>query len=232
MQTNTLSDIIDFVKDISGQTNLSIPKAIRALNFAVDHYTYLALTSSGRWKWDSTNQIDLSRISTVIDSTTPFVTLEADTITVSKVEILEGGKYQVVNPTDVRDSNIPLDSEFGEGVPYYYDFDGRILRIFPVSDSSRTLRVTIGRAHPRFTASDLNVGIGVMPIHEEYIALYAADRIMLGMSDSARAEVRNELTIKESEIRDMFSKRDQASPRRIKSKIPSVFMQRSRAKRY
>lgn len=234
MQSNTLSNTIDFIKDITGLTGASTAKIIRALNYGADHYTYLALTSSGRWKWDSTNQTDINRITTTITSANDKVELEVDTITVNRVEVLVDGKYQIVHPTDIRDNNEePLQTQFNDaGIPKYFDFDGRQLYLFPVSDQTRTLRVTIGRAHPRFTASDLTVGMGVPPIHEEYLALYAADRLMIGSSDTARTAIRNELTVKEAEIRDLFSKRDQNTGRRIKSMIPSVFMHRSRGKRY
>lgn len=234
MINNTLSDTIEFIKDITGQSNLNTAKAIRALNYAVDHYTYLALTSSGTWKWDSSNHTDVPRLTTTINSDTSSVSLEADTITVQQVEVLVDGKYKIVHPIDIRDNQEqPIESEFSTaGVPQFYDFSAGQLYLFPVSDSSRTLRVTVGRAHPRFTASDLTVGLGVSPIHEEYIALYAADRIMIGSSDSARVSVRNELTVKEAEVRDLFSKRDQDTGRRIKSKIPSVFRHSARGKRY
>lgn len=234
MITNTLADTIQYVKDLTGQTNASDAKIVRALNYAVDHYTYLALTSSGKWKWDSTNQTDKPRMTTTITSATDKVELEVDTITVNQLEVLVDGKYKIVHPIDIRDNQEqPLESEYSvAGVPQYYDFDGRNLYLFPVSDATRTLRVTVGRAHPRFDSSDTTVSIGVSPIHEEYIALYAADRLMIGSNDPSRTQIRNEMTVKQEEIRDLFSKRDQDTGMRIKSKIPSVFRQRARGKRY
>lgn len=232
MQTNTLADTIEYIKDLTGQSNASTSKIVRAVNYAVDHYTYLALTSSGRWKWDSTNQTDVPRLTTTISS--GVVELESDTITIQQAEILENGKYQILHPIDIRDNQEqPISEEnSGTGVPRYYDLSGRLLYVFPAPDTARTLRLTVGRAHPRFDPTDTSVSLGVPPIHEEYIALYAADRIMIGSSDSARTAIRNELTIKQEEIRDLFSKRDQDTGRRIKGSIPSVFMHRARGKRY
>ncbi len=234
MIQNILSDTIEYIKDLTGLTNVSTAKVVRALNYAVDHYTYLALTSSGRWKWDSTNQTDVSRLTTTVTSADDKVELESDTVTIQQVEILVDGKYKIVHPTDIRDNQMePISEQFDtQGIPQYYDFSGRNLYLFPSSDSSRTLRVTVGRAHPRFSPTDLTVSVGVSPIHEEYIALYAADRLMIGSNDPSRTQIRNEMTIKQEEIRDLFSKRDQDSVRRIKSNIPSVFMHRSRGKRY
>lgn len=234
MITNTLADTIEYIKDLTGQTNASTAKIVRALNYAVDHYTYLALTSSGRWKWDSRNQTDVPRLTTTITSATDKVELEVDTITINQLEVLVDGKYKIVHPIDIRDNQEqPLQSEYSvAGVPQYYDFDGRNLYLFPVSDETRTLRVTVGRAHPRFSAADTTVSVGVSPIHEEYIALYAADRLMIGSNDPSRTQIRNEMTVKQEEIRDLFSKRDQDTGRRIKATIPSVFKQRARGKRY
>lgn len=234
MITNTLADLIEDIKDLTGLTNLTDAKAVRAINYAADHYTYLALTSSGRWKWDSRNQTDIARLTTTITSATDKVELEADTITIQQVEVLVDDKYQIVHPIDIRDNqDQPLQSEYSvAGVPSYYDFNGRHLYLFPVSDSSRTLRVTVGRAHPRFTSSDVTVELGVSPIHEEYILLYASDRLMIGGNHAKRTQIRNEVTVKQEEIRDLFSKRDQDSGRRIKSSIPSVFKHSARGKRY
>lgn len=234
MIQNTLADTIEYIKDLTGLSNLSTAKAVRALNYAVDHYTYLALTSSGKWKWDSTNQTDKARLTTTISNATDKVELETDTVTIQQLEVLVEGKYQIVHPVDIRDNQMqPLETEYSvAGVPRYFDFDGRSLYLFPRSDTTRTLRVTVGRAHPRFEASDTTVAMGVSPIHEEYLALYAADRLMIGSNDPSRSQIRNEMTVKQEEIRDLFSKRDQDSGRRLKSTIPNVFKARSRGKRY
>jgi hypothetical protein len=68
-------------------------------------------------------------------------------------------------------------------------------------------------------------------VTEEYVALYAADKIMLGTSDSARSAVRNELTVKQEEVRDIFSRRNQSRPMRLKATVPNAFMKHSRGRR-
>lgn len=233
MQTNTVQTLVDYIKDLTGQTNLSDAKAIRAINFAVDNYTYIALTSGGKWKWDSSNQTDVPRVTTTIGASDEKVSLETELLAIQQVEILENGKYKPLDPIDIRDrQDASLSTVYsGTGEPQYYDYDSGNLYIYPQSDTSRTLRVTYSRAHPRFTTSDLSSSIGVVPIHEEYIALYAADRVMIGTNDPSRTQIRNEMVAKEAEIRDMFSKRDQDTQRRLKASIPSTFMQRSRGKR-
>ena len=43
MIQNTVQTLIDYVKDLSGQTNLANAKAIRALNFGADHLSVIKL---------------------------------------------------------------------------------------------------------------------------------------------------------------------------------------------
>lgn len=218
MQTNTVQTLIDYVKDITGQTNVSDAKVIRALNFAVDAYSYIKITASGRWKWDSRNHGDLARVTaTTSDS---ILTLEDELSAVQSLEVLVGGKYQLVENIDQRDSNIPL-SRVVTGTEYatYFDLDGRAIRLYPAPTGSWTYRLTFSRPHPRYTTSNLTADTGVEPIHEEYIALYAADKIMLGTNDSSRVAVRNELLVKEREIRELCAKRDQSRAIKLPMKI-------------
>ena len=223
MQTNTVQTLIDYVKDLTGLTNAGDAQVIRALNFAVDHYSYLGLTSSGRWKWDSRLNNDVSRVTGTV-TTSGTVTLEDEASTVEHFEVLVNGKYKTLKPKDQRDSANPLSTQFdGTGTPEYYDVEGRFVRVYPLPDTSYTVRLAYGRAHPRFSADNLTQEVGVEPMHEEYIALYAADRLMIGSNDPSRTQIRNEMQLKEGEIRDLFSKRDQDTPTRLKGKISSTF---------
>jgi len=219
MNNNTVQTLIDFIKDITGLTNTSDAKAIRAINFAVDHYSYLGLTSSGRWSWDSRLNTDTSRVTGTITTAGTF-TIESELSTVKHVEILVNGKYKTLKPKDQRDSSDPLDTAYdGTGVPMYYDMESRHGRVYPLPDQSYTVRVSYGRTHPRFTTSDLSSAVGVEPMHEEYIALYASDRLMIGSNDPSRTQIRNEMEMKQAEIKDFCSKRDQDTPRRLKAKL-------------
>lgn len=233
MQNNTVQTLIEYIKDLTGQTNATDAKLVRMLNFGVDHYTYLAITSSGKWKFDSANHDDLPRITTPVDSSDNKVSLPTPLIAIDKLEVTEGGKYQVVQPIDRRDNqHESLETVYAQdGLPRFYDYDSAYIYLYPTSDTSRTLRISYSRAHPRFTTDNLTQSVGVVPVHEEYLALYAADRLMIGSNDPSRTQIRNELQVKQEEIRDLFSKRDQDTQRRLKANIPSVFMRRSRGRR-
>lgn len=226
MQSNTVQTLIDYIKDITGQTNISTAKAIRALNFAVDHYSYLRVTSSGTWNWDSRNQTDMPRVTATL--TGDKLSLENELIAIEHVEALSDGKYYTVEPLNQRERSQPLDSIYnGSGLPKYYDYDSRHLRFFP-NGQSTTVRVTYSRAHPRYSADNLTQSTGVEPIHEEYIALYAADKVMLGMNDPMRAQIKNEIKEKEQEIKDLASKQDRDTTRRLKPIINSAFRRKTR----
>lgn len=233
MESNTVQTLIDYVKDLSGLDNASNAKIIRALNFGADSYSRIAITSSGKWRFDSSNHTDLPRITATIDSSDTKVSLPTELIAIERVEVTEDGKYQIVHPIDIRDNQDESLSTVYQtaGLPKFYDYDSRHLYLYPTSNTSRTLRVTYSRAHPRFSTSNLTQSIGVIPIDEEYLAFFAADRLMIGSNDPSRPQVRNELMVMEANIRDLFSKRDQDTSRRLKGKTPSVFMGRSRGKR-
>lgn len=230
MQTNTVQTLIDYVKDITGLDNASNEKVIRALNFGVDNYTYLAITSSGKWRFDSKNHQNLPRITTTIGPSDHKISLPTELIAIELIEVTEDSKYQIVHPIDIRDEqDHSLSTKYEtNGIPRHYDYDSRHIYLYPTSDTSRTCRITYSRAHPRFTTSNLTQEVGVVPIHEEYVAMYAADRLMLGSNDNNRNNIRNELQVMQQEVRDLFSKRDQDTPQRIKGTVPSVFRNKSR----
>jgi len=229
MQNNTVQTLIDYVKDLTGLDNVSNAKVIRALNFAVDNYSYLRITSSGTWQWDSRNQGDLNRVTATV--TGGIAELEDDLIALEHVEALGvDNKYYTIHPKDQRSTGEPLETVYsGDSIPQYYDIDGRTLRLYPAGTA--TVRLSFSRAHPRYAVDALTGSTGVSPIDEEYIAMYAADRLMIGSNDPSRTQVRNELTAFEARIKDMASKMDRDTPRRLKAKIPTTFTRRSRGNR-
>ena len=219
MQENTVQTLIDYVKDISGLSNAATAKVIRALNFGTDHLSVLKLMTGSRTNPDSSNNADLSR-TTVTTSATSLDTSGGDlelgeVMTFRHLEVLVGGAYTRLIPIDSRDSSYEyLQSQ--SGTPQYFDIEGNTIRLFPVPDTSYTYRLSYGRVHPRYSADNLTQGTGLLPNEEEYVALYAADRLMIGSSDSARVQVRNELTIKAEEIKKMTALADQSRPKRLK----------------
>lgn len=216
MQTNTVQTLIDYVKDISGQTNASTAKIIRALNFGTDHLSTLKLIAGGRFNYDSSNQTDVSRVTVTTSDNT--LLLEDEMVTLQGLEIYLNGQYKKLEPIDFRDSDYET-LQNQTGTPTSYDLSGQRIIPLPVPDASYTYRLTYGRVHPRYSEDNLTSDTGLLPTEEEYVALYAADKIMLGTSDSARVQVRNELTVKAKEVKKMASLRDQNTPRKLKTSV-------------
>ena len=216
MQTNTVQTLIEYVKDLSGQSNISDDKVIRALNFGTDRYSAIALEVASKYGWDSRNQTDVSRVTVTTGDTK--LEIEDELVTVMEIERLNAdGTHTKLTPIDRRDAEYTT-LKNQTGTPTSFDLDGQVIRPLPTPSGSFTYRLTYGRAHPRYSASNLTQGTGVIPIHEEFIAFFAADRVMIGTNDPSRTAVRNELTVMERDIKALLKNRDQATPKRIKSK--------------
>lgn len=219
MEINTVQTLVDYVKDLSGQTNAPIAKIIRALNFGTDHLSVLKLMAGSKINPDSSNQTDLSRVTvttsnSVLDLSGGDLDI-GEAMTLRHVEISLGGAYVRLNSIDSRDSEYEyLQNQTGE--PQYFDVEGNVLRILPAPAGPYTYRLSYGRVHPRYSVDNLTQNTGLFANEEEYVALYAADRIMIGTNDQSRTQVRNELTLKAEEIKKMTGLKDQSTSKRIK----------------
>jgi hypothetical protein len=219
MIQNTVQTLIDYVKDLSGQTNATNAKIIRALSFGTDHLSTIKLLAGSKSNPDSSNHTDLS--STRV--TTSAITLsqsggtldEGELSTLRRLEIDSGGVLTPLRTIDTRDADFEY-LQNQTGIPTHFDIDGNTIRLYPKPNTSYTYKLTYGRVHPRYDVNNLTQATGLLPNEEEYVALYAADRIMIGMSDSARAAVRNELPIKQREIEKMVGLKDQSTSKRLK----------------
>lgn len=225
----TVQTLIDYVKDLSGQTSASDEKIIRALNFGVDHLSVIKLMVGSKSNPDSSNNTDLSR--TVVTTSDTTLSLSGgdldngEVLTFRHLELLNGDVYTRLIPIDSRDSDYEyLQSQTGQ--PTHFDIEGNLIRPLPVPDASFTYRLAYGRVHPRFSADNLTQATGLLPNEEEYVALYASDRLMIGGNDPSRAQIRNEMTIKGEEIKQMTGLRDQSVSKRLKPRA-STFSRNS-----
>lgn len=225
MQQNTVQTLLDYIKDLTGLTNLNTDKAIRALNFGTDHLSVLKLMTGSKTNPDSSNQTDLSRtVVTTSDATLSLTGGTLDTgevMTFRHIEIAVGGGYERLRPIDSRDAMYEY-LQNQTGTPEYFDIEGNVIRLLPAPAGSQTYRLSYGRVHPRFSADSLTQATGLLPHEEEYVALYAADRLMLGSNDPVRTAIRNELTVKADEIKKMTALRDQTASKRIKPKASTL----------
>lgn len=219
MIQNTVQTLVDYAKDLSGQSNAPIARVIRALNFGTDHLSVIKLMASSRHNPDSSNHSDLPRTSVTSSSATLTQAGgdldEGELSTLRVLEIDRGGVYTRLTSIDTRDSEYE-NLQAQTGVPTHFDLDGNVIRLLPTPDTSYTYRLTYGRVHPRYDANNLTQATGLLPNEEEYVALYAADRLMIRDNDPSRTQIRNEMTIKQGEIVKMVALKDQSTPKRVK----------------
>lgn len=232
MENNTIQTLVDHLKFLSGSDTLTDEQAIRLLNFAVDDYSYIAITSSGRAKFDANTNSTYPRATTTLSSGS--VEIDNTFLAVNKVKITVNGKKVVLQPLDSRDyKDTDLSAEFsGTGVPKYYDWDANGIFVYPTPDTSYTMEIEYTRAHPRYSTSSMTASVGIPSIHEEYLVIHALHKLAVRNVDTTtRAEMRNEKENFEKRIRDFYSKRDQDTVQQLTGSVPSVFM-RGRNNKY
>lgn len=221
--TSTQQGLVQHLRFLSGQDALSIEDATRLINFALDDYSYIALTSSGRWKFDDSTHENADG-----DATYPIATatvsagetsipLETDFLSVEEVRFND----EILAPVDRRDYHgTKLTTLYGtSGTPRAYDYDSNALFLYPPPSTSGTVKLLYSRASPYFSTSDTTATVGIPRIHHEYLVLHALHRLSLRTNDSNRVEVRNELQAMEEKVRDFYSKRDQNTSRKLKAII-------------
>lgn len=222
MIQNNVQTLIDYVKDLSGLTNATNAKIIRALNFGVDNLSIIKQLAGGRNNPDSANHTDLPRTTVTTSATTLTLSggdLDAgELLTLKRLEILVDGSFKPLQPIDALDAGYEY-QENRTGQPTHFDPEGQIVRLYPAPDASYTYRMSYGRVHPRYSADNLTQATGLLPGEEEYVALYASDRLMIGSNDPSRAQIRNEMTVKAQEVRDLESKKDQTRPIKLPMRI-------------
>lgn len=235
--STSLQGLVQHLKFLTGQDALSIYDATRLLNFALDDYSYLALTSDGRWKFDDTTHTNASGNPTypiataTLEAGATSIPLETNFLSINEVAILgDNGRYHVLRPVDERDDKYnALDTVYNaQGEPMYYDYDAHALFPYPCSNTSRTMRIKYSRATPYFSVTDTTAEVGIPRIHHEYLVLHAAYKLAMRTNDKNATSIRNELNQYEKKIVEWYSKRDEDTPRRLKPNMPTPFTGSSR----
>lgn len=222
MIQNNVQTLIRIAKKLSGQTNATNSDVVDYLNLGCDSLSIIKQLAGGRNNPDSSNHIDLPRTTVTTSATT--LTLSGGTVdngellTLKRLEILKDGSYVPLTPLDALDAGYEY-FENRTGEPTHFDPEGQIIRLYPTPDASYSYRMSYGRVHPRYSAANLTQATGLLPGEEEYVLLYAADRLMIGSNDPSRTQIRNELTVKAQEVRDLESKRDQTRPIKLPMRI-------------
>lgn len=225
--TTTLQGVVQHVRDLTGQDALSIEKATRYINFALDDYSYIAITSDNRWKFDASTHVNssgnktLPRATYIYGANKESVPLNEDFLTVNRVSWLNNGKYYPLSPVDSKDdkkNNLSTVYE-SNGDPVKYDYDGHNLFLYPKPPNDITVKIEFSRAAPHFGTTDTTAEIGIPSIHIEYIAVNAAYKISFSTNDPIIARLKERKDEIEDDIRDFYSKRDEDTPHKLIGKI-------------
>lgn len=207
----------------SGQDSLRFEDFVRLCNFSLDDYGYLALTSSGRWKFDDTTHVDGDGDPTLpigeatLLASEASIPLETDFLMIEKV-LLDG---KILIPIDQRDyqSISPLELYGSSGTPGRYDYDAHNLFFYPPNDgSSRAVQIYYSRSSPYFAVEETNATIGIPRGHHKYLSLNIRSQLNERTVDANETAIERKLLIEEARIRDFYSKRDQTTGRSLKPK--------------
>ena len=227
MVQNTVQTLIDLAKDLSGLDAAPTEKIIRLMNLGTDSLSAIKAEAANRTNPDFSSHADLSR-STVTTSDTKLGVYGGDIaqdelLTFVGVEVLgQNGEYRKLEAIDQRDQGYQA-LQAKTGTPTHFDITGQVIRPLPVPDASYTYRLSYNRAHPRYSADDLTASTGLLPLEEEYVVMFTADKLMVGSNDPSRAGVRNDLERIAMRIEDMVGRRDQVSSRRLTTNVNPAF---------
>lgn len=227
MVQNTLQTLIDLAKDLSGLDSVSNAKILRLMNLGTDSLSAIKLEAANRTNPDFSNHTDLAR-STVTTSDTTLGVYGGDIardelMTFVGIEVLgQNGEYRKLEAIDQRDESYQA-LQAQSGTPTHFDITGQVIRPLPVPNANQTYRLSYGRAHPRYSVDVLNDPTGLLPLEEEYVVMFTADKLMVGSNDPSRASVRNDLERLAMRIEDMVGRRDQISSRRLTGTVTPAF---------
>lgn len=230
--TSTLQGLVQHLKFISGQDSLAIEDATRLLNFAMDSYSYIALTASKRWKFDDETNTDFPIATATLNSNEESIPLETSFLIVDEVQVTgDDGKYIKLIPIDEADMDreqVLSVTYVTDGTPKYYDYDSHSLFFYPQSNATRTVKVLHRRATEYFDTSDTTATVGIPRIHHEYLPLKAAYSLSLRTNDPNLPNLRNEVQTWEGQedsggkIRNFYSKRDNNTTGRLKAHVENT----------
>lgn len=173
--------------DIAGNTGL-LADFTAEVNITLDDYFSLALSASGKWQLDDSNQIDYPIITSNLVSGQrdyPFTTdgsgnLILDIYAVYVLTATSNGIYQQIYPVDIQSDGYETasftDGKNVSGISYRYDKTANAIFLDPIPNYNATagLKIYINREASYFLSSDTTKKPGVPGLHHEYFAIKPA----------------------------------------------------------
>lgn len=188
--------IVQQIRDMARVDSTQWPtsRIVNSVNNYLDKVTGYAIGADRRFQWDDTNHTELpegKRDLTVNVTDYSFLTDEQGNtiLTLTKVELLTGGYYSVLQPVD-KDEESYDEGSFGQvsGTPSQYDkIADNVIRLdtIPTATVTNGLRFTFQRTPSYFDATDTTKAPGVAPIlHRGFVIAGAYDcALTLGLQN-------------------------------------------------
>lgn len=171
--------------DISGNSD-KLKEFTVSANSALDKFMQIALTASGTWQFDDSNQTDYPIITTALvqgQRDYSFVTDGTGNLILDIYEVYARisatGVYQKLYAADAQSEDYTTNFTSGlnvQGVPYRYDKTANaiFLDLIPSYSSSDGLKVYINREASYFQYTDTTRKAGVPGILHDYFAIKPA----------------------------------------------------------
>ena len=211
--------------DISGNTNL-LKEFTADCNNALDDYTQLAISASGRWKFDDSNHTDYPEITTNLVANQRSYTFTNDEqnniiLDIYRVYVKDSqGKYQLINPIDPDTQIVDVTNYDGSnttGFSYEYDkvANAILLNNVPPANVTDGLKVSINREASYFTYTDTTKKAGIYGLHHKYLYLKPALEKARRDSLSSHDRLERAVLMIEREITDGLNRRAKDERRRL-----------------
>jgi hypothetical protein len=220
----TQSDLVSDLRYLTGNNEhtLSPEDACSLLSRGLDHYSYLAITSDGKWQFDDTgNTADVPRASLTLQAGEVAVPLEATHLTVNFVELTDpDGQKLRLDTFDRRQSGYTTPKTSDTGKPTAYNYEAGVIYFDKYTDKAGYV-ITVHFSRPVSPLDPQNASqtVGIPTIHREYPVLYAAHREAVRTGNENRATLRQELEMMEKDVRHFYAVRDEDTNPRLSMRI-------------
>lgn len=211
--------------DISGNTN-RLKEFTAEVNNALDEYTRLAISASGRWKFDDSNHTDYPEIITDLVAGQRAYTFTTDErgnviLDIYRVYVKDTqGNYKLIKPIDPDTANVDVtnyDGQDTQGGSYEYDKTANaiLLNLVPESNVTDGLKVSINREASYFTSTDTDRKAGIYGLHHKYLFLKPALEFARRNVLNSYPRIEMEVLRIEREIKDGLNRRGKDERRRM-----------------
>lgn len=216
--TSTHQGLVEIIKFETGQDSLSNEEVIRAINLALDNYSYLELIGSRRWKPDASTNTDLPIATTTLNAGETSIALDTSMLTLEEID-LNGDILTPIDRSEFKDKT-PTQVYGTSGTPQAYDYvAGQLFFYPPLATGTATVTAHFGRAEPYFATTDTTATIPIPRIHHRYLIADASEQIAFAKNDPDYNKFLNRKMTEEGKVLEFFGLRDQDTRKSLRTLI-------------